>query len=143
MSNFSDEDKNECERIFNYLDKNKDNKLNINQVLLGLAALGKICTYNEQKKIENKYKSYDLNNFLKICAEKVNFRNIDFNLISYFKILESKDKPGYITNENLNFILKKFDENITEKQINDIVREIEDEEGNINIEQLVSEFINK
>ena len=51
MSFLSDEEKNECRKIFNYLDKNKDNKLNLNEVILGLGALGKICTVKEQKKI--------------------------------------------------------------------------------------------
>ena len=142
MSGLSEENKKECERIFEHLDKDKENNLDINQVLLGLGALGKICTLKEQKEIENKYGFYDLNNFLNICSEKVDFNNLDSNLISYFRILENKDKPGYISIQNLKFILKKFDENITDKEINEIVREVGDvEEGNVNIEQLVKEFL--
>ena len=128
MSILSDENKNECERIFNFLDKYKDNRLSVNQVILGLAALGKICTFNEQKQIENKSKFYDLHGFIKLCKEKVDFKNMENNLISYIKILESKDKYGYISIQNLSFVLKKFDENITEKEINEIIREVGDEQ---------------
>ena len=142
MSSLSEENKKECERIFEHLDKHKENNLDINQVLLGLGALGKIWILKEQKEIENKYGFYDLNNFLNICSEKVDFNNLDSNLISYFKFLENKEKPGYISIQNLKFILKKFDEKITDKEINEIVREVGDvEEGNINIEQLVKEFL--
>ena len=142
MSDLSEEHKKECERIFEHLDTRKENNIDINKVLLGLGALGKICTLKEQKEIENKYGFYDLNNFLNICSEKVDFNNLDSNLISYFRILEKKDKPGYISIQNLKFILKKFDEKITDKEINEIVREVGDvEEGNVNIEQLVKEFL--
>ena len=144
MSFLSDENKKECERIFNYLDKYKDNRLNVNQVILGLAALGKICSLNETKKIENKSKFYDLQAFLKLCVEIVDFKNMENNLISYIKILESKDKYGYISIQNLSFVLKKFDENITEKEINEIIREVGDEqEGYINIENLLKELLLK
>ena len=144
MSVLSEQNRNECERIFNYLDKYKDNRLNSNQVILGLAALGKICSFNEQKKIENKSKFYDLDGFIKLCVEKVDFKNMENNLISYIKILENKDKIGYISIKNLSFVLKKFDENITNKEINEIIREVGDEqEGYINIENLLKELLLK
>ena len=138
MSFLSDEERNECKRIFNSLDKNKDNKLNINQVILGLGLLGKTCTYNEQKKIESKSKYYDLDSFINLCAEKVNFKNIDTNIITFFKILECKEKPGYISNQNLVYLLKKFEYNVVDKEINDFIKEIgDDQDGYINIEVLV------
>ena len=63
------------------------------------------------------------------------------NLISYFDILEIKDKKGYINEQDLRFILKKFDENISEKGINDVIKEVGDDSGYINIEFLVKELL--
>ena len=144
MSYLSDEEINECKRIFTFLDKKKDNKLNINQVILGLGLLGKICTLNEQKKIESKFKYYDLDNFINLCAEKINFKDLGTNLITFFKILENKEKPRYISNENLIFVLKKFDNNITNKEINEIIKEVgDDHDGYINIEMLIRELLLK
>ena len=144
MSFLSDEEKNECRKIFNYLDKNKDNKLNLNEVILGLGALGKICTVKEQKKIESKSRYYDLEDFINLCAEKISFKNLDYNLNKYFNLLESTDNPGYISGKNLSFILKKFNDKITDKDINDIIKEVGDgKNGYVNIEMLVKELLFK
>ena len=144
MSFLTDEEKSECERVFNYLDKNKDQKLNIEEVILGLGTLGKICSVKEQKKIESKGSLFDLEAFIEICEQKVDFKNLDNNLISYFEILESKERPGYISVKNLKYILKKFDENISDKKIKDIVKEVGEESDEfINIEELVKEMLIK
>lgn len=141
MTEVTDENKSECIKVFNYLDTNKDKKLNADEVILGLGALGKICSLKEQKNIRNKAKYFDLETFINICEEEVNFKNLENNLISYFDILEIKDKKGYINEQDLRFILKKFDENITDKGINDVIKEVGDDSGYINIEYLVKELL--
>lgn len=141
MTEITDDDKSECKKVFNYLDTNKDKKLNADEVILGLGALGKICSMKEQKNIRSKAKYFDLEAFINICEEEVNFKNLENNLISYFDILEIKDKKGYINEQDLKFILKKFDENISEKGINDVIKEVGDDSGYINIELLVKELL--
>ena len=141
MTEATDEDKSECKKVFNYLDTNKDKKLNADEVILGLGALGKICSMREQKNIRSKAKYFDLEAFINICEEIVNFKNLENNLISFFDILEIKDKKGYINEQDLRFILKKFDENITDKGINDVIKEVGDDSGYINIEYLVKELL--
>ena len=142
MSFFTDESKSECERIFKYLDKKGDNRLTSNQVILGLGALGKICSSKEQKAIETKSRYYDLDEFINLCKAIVSFNNIDNNLNIYFKNLESKKHPGYVPRKNLDFVLKKFNNNTKEKDINEIIKEIGDEKDEyINIESLVKELL--
>ena len=144
MTEVSDEDKSECEKVFKYLDTNKDKKLNADEVILGLGALGKICSMKEQKKIRSKAKYFDFDSFINICEQVVNFKKLENNLISYFDVLERKDKKGFINEQDLRFVLKKFDDNITEKGINDVIKELgDDSDGYINIEYLVKELLGK
>ena len=144
MSSLTQEQKEECERLFKFLDQDKDNKITSRELIIGLGVLGKVLTVFEQKNLRNEYHECDLDTFLNICAEKVNFKNVDIELVKSFKILESKEKPGFISQKDFIFILKKFNENITDKDINDIIKEVgSNAEGYINLENLAKEMLVK
>ena len=135
----------EYEKVFNFLDKNKRKKIFASEAILGLGALGKICTLEERKEIENNSKYYDLESFINLCQEKIEYNDIETNLISIIKSFESKEKPGYIKKQKIFAIIKKFDfdRNLKEKKINELVREVSNDvnEDYINIETLVKEFL--
>ena len=135
----------EYEKVFNFLDKNKRKKIFASEAILGLGALGKICTLEERKEIENNSKYYDLESFINLCQEKIEYNDIETNLISIIKSFESKEKPGYIKKQKMFAIIKKFDfdRNLKEKKINELVREVSNDvnEDYINIETLVKEFL--
>ena len=144
MSSLTQEQKEECERLFKFLDKDQDNQLTGRELIIGLGVLGKVCTMAEQKNLINVHSQCDLDTFLNICAEKVNFKNTDIEMVKSFKILESKEKPGFISKKDFIFILKKFNENITDKDINDIIKEVgSNAEGYINLENLAKEMLVK
>ena len=144
MSSLTKEQKDEIERLFKFLDKKKDNLLTGRELIVGLGVLGKVCTIFEQKQLMNQYTECDLDTFMNICAEKVNFKNTDIEMVKSFKILESKEKPGFISQKDFIFILKKFNENITEKDINDIIKEVGSTgDGYINLENLAKEMLLK
>ena len=135
----------EYEKVFNFLDKNKRKKIFASDAILGLGALGKICTLEERKEIENNSKYYDLESFINLCQEKIEYNDIETNLISIIKSFESKEKPGYIKKQKMFAIIKKFDfdRNLKEKKINELVKEVSNDvnEDYINIETLVKEFL--
>ena len=137
----------EYEKVFNFLDKNKRKKIFASEAILGLGALGKICTLEERKEIENNSKYYDLESFINLCQEKIEYNDIETNLISIIKSFESKEKPGYIKKQKIFAIIKKFDfdRNLKEKKINELMREVSNDvnEDYINIETLVKEFLSK
>ena len=144
MSSLTQEQKEECERLFKFLDKDNDNKLTSRELIIGLGVLGKVLTVFEQKNLINEHHECDLDTFLNICAEKVNFKNVDIELVKSFKILESKEKPGFISQKDFIFVLKKFNENITDKDINDIIKEVGSTgDGYINLENLAKEMLLK
>ena len=49
MSSLTQEQKDECEKIFKFLDKDKDNQISSRDLIVGLGILGKVCTMFEQK----------------------------------------------------------------------------------------------
>ena len=100
--------------------------------------------YTLTKKIKNDYPSCDLDSFMNLCAEQVKFNEVDAELVKAFSILESKEKPGYISQKDFIFVLKNFIENITEKDINDIIKEVgAGADGYINLENLAKEMLLK
>ena len=109
MSSLTQEQKDECEKIFKFLDKDKDNQISSRDLIVGLGILGKVCTIVEQKNLRNENPSCDLDTFLNICAEKVNFKNVDIEQVKSFKVLESPEKPGYISKKDF---IPLFDLNI-------------------------------
>jgi len=135
----------EYEKVFNFLDKNKRKKIFASDAILGLGALGKMCSLEERKEIENNSKYYDLESFINLCQEKIEYNNIESNLISLIKSFESKEKPGYIKKQKIFYIIKKydFDRNLKDKKINELVREVSNDinDDYINIETLVKEFL--
>ena len=138
------EHKKECEKLFKFLDKDNDQQLTGREVVIGLGVLGKTCTITEQNKIKNDYTNCDLEAFMGLCAEKVNFSEVDSNLVKSFSFLESQEKPGFISQKDFIFVLKRFFENITDKDINDITKEVGvGDDGYINLEGLAKEMLLK
>jgi Ca2+-binding EF-hand superfamily protein len=137
----------EYEKVFNFLDKNKRKKIFADDVIIGLGALGKICSLEERRKIEEETKYYDLESFINICKELVDFNNMENNLQSFLLSFESKEKPGYIKKEKIVSIIKKFDFDryLRDKKINELIREVsrDNNDDYINIDTLVKEFLDK
>ena len=144
MSSLTQEQKKECEKLFKFLDKDNDQQLTGREVVIGLGELGKTCTITEQNKIKSDYTNCDLEAFMGLCAEKVNFSEVDSNLVKSFSFLESAEKPGFISQKDFIFVLKRFFENITDKDINDITKEVGvGDDGYINLEGLAKEMLLK
>ena len=138
------EQKNEVEKVFKFLDKEKKELLTGRQVIIGLGILGKTCTIKEKNQIKSDYSNCDLDTFMNLCAEKANFNDVDAGLIKSFSFLESQEKPGYISQKDFIFVLKRFIENITDKDINDITKEVGvGDDGYINLESLAREMLLK
>ena len=114
---------------------------------MGLGVLGKICSLEERQKIENGAKYYDLESFIKLCKEKIDYNNIETNLLKFLRSFESRKKHGYVDKEMIFTLIKKydFDRNIKDKKINELIKEVtnDNNEDYINIESLVKEFLDK
>ena len=81
---------------------------------------------------------------MSLCEQKVKFNEVNADLFKSFSILESREKPGYISQKDFIFVLKRFIENITEKDINDIIKEVgAGADDYINLENLAKEMLVK
>lgn len=138
---------NEFKKVFYFVDKNNDGKINIKEVEYGLGILGKILKKKEIEQIiteNNEEKFYDLDKFIELCNKNINYDKIEENLISSFKIFEEEKKPGFISKKNFIYILKLYNEKISDKDIKDIIKEANpDKEGFINIEEFAKEMLIK
>ncbi len=144
MTSLNQEQKHEVQKLFKFLDKDNDQQLTSREVIIGLGVLGKTFTIVEQKKLAGNYPSCDLEGFMNLCAEHVKFNEVDAKIVKAFNILESKEKPGFISQKDFIFVLKRFIENITDKDINDIIKEVESgPDGYINLESLAKEMLVK
>ena len=146
-SDEENEEKLEYERVFKFLDKNNRRRIGANDVIIGLGTLGKICSEKEKRKIENNSNYYNLESFINLCEEMIDFNDIENNLMLFLYSYESKEKPGYIDKQKISFIMKKYDfeRHIKDKNINEIIKEVtkDNNENYVNIESLIKEFLIK
>lgn len=128
---------------FNFIDKDKDGILSIQELEYALGVLGTYLKKKEFDELEKESTSYIIEKFLEVCQNKVDYNKIESSMIESFKILES-DKEGFISQKDLISILKKYNEKISDKDIKDIIKEAQpDKNGYININDLAKDMIIK
>ena len=108
MSSLNEEQKHECEKLFKFLDKDKDKQLTSRELIIGLGVLGKTCTIKEKKKLREEYPTCDLDAFMSLCEQKVKFNEVDAGLVKSFSILESREKPWLYFTKRFYFCFKKI-----------------------------------
>lgn len=123
MSGLTTEQKIDCNEVFDYFDKNKDDKLSIKELEYALGVLGRKLKQKEYEGLAKQSKSFSREEYLDICKDMVNFDETENKLIESFKILESHEHPGKITVKDLTFVLKSLDVKVTQKDINEIIKE--------------------
>ena len=143
MAELTEAQTKECTDVFNFLDKNKDGLLSIKELEYALGVLGCKLNQKEYNQFEKESKTFSLERFLEICLEKVDFSKMQDSMVDAFKLFQS-DKPGFIKKKDLIFILKSYNEKITDKDINDIIKEANpDKDGYINYEEFAKEMLIK
>lgn len=143
MSELTEAQKKECTDVFNFIDKNKDGQISIKELEYALGILGRNLKQKEYDELVKEGKSFGLERFLEICLDKVDFAKMEESMIDAFKILQS-DKPGFIKKKDLIFILKSYNDKISEKDVNEIIKEANpDKDGYINIEDFAKEMLIK
>ena len=81
---------------------------------------------------------------MSLCEQKVKFNEVNADLVKSFSILESREKPVCISQKDFIFVLKRFIENIIEKDINDIIKEVgAGADDYINLENFAKEMLLK
>ena len=80
----------------------------------------------------------DQKEFLEMMSRKIKEKDSEEELILAFKVFDAESN-GYITSVQLRQILstiKDYDSSITEKEVDDLIHEVDDE-GQVNYEEFV------
>lgn len=138
----NDEQKAQCTEIFQLIDKKKTGQLTMIQLEYALGVLGKQIRKKDLQKIYGDGE-INLEKFFEICEQQVDFNQVENSLIDAFKILDPKN-TGYITTKDLAFVLRHYQEEISKKDIDNIIKEANpDPDGKIDYVQFAKDMLAK
>ena len=137
---YSKEDLNRIKEMFNFLDKNKEGIISVEDLNLGIIGLGGELSGKEISELINMKDQYDLEDFISICQKKrININEIENKLLLAFSLLET-DKKGYIPSSSLITLLKN--DKIPDKEIQQLINEAKpDSDNNIEYKNFVKEML--
>ena len=140
FKDYSNEDQNRIKDMFNFLDKEKEGKISIDDVNTGIIGLGGELTNKEINELKSKYNSFTFDDFILLCQKKkINLNEIKNKLTLAFNMLET-NKKGYIPASSLIYLLKN--ENLDEKDIDKIINEAKpDKYKNIDYNNFIKDIL--
>ena len=126
--------------MFDFLDKNKEGCLSVEDLNLGIIGLGGELNAREIAELKNRKDSYDLDDFISICQKKkININELEDKLLMAFSLLEI-DKKGYVPSSSLITLLKN--DKVPDKEIQQLIYEAKpDQNNNIDYKSFVKEML--
>ena len=95
---------------------------------------------SQQVEEEQKNDQISFSEFLEVIAAKMFDGNAENDLIQAFKIFDAEGR-GVVNAFNLKKSLLEIDKDMTEEELYDLMKDLKDEDGNINYSKLVREFL--
>ena len=137
---YTKEDLIKIKEMFDFLDKNKEGALNIEDLKLAVIGLGGELTVKEMTEIKNQKELFDFEDLVSICKQKrINISDLENKLLLAFSLLEI-DKKGFIPKSSLESLLKN--DKIPDKDIQQLINEAKpDQDNNIDYRSFVKEII--
>ena len=137
---YSKEDLKRIKEMFNFLDKNNQGGITIEDLKLGIIGLGGELTAKEVGELKNQKEIYDLEDFVSICQQKnININELENKLLLAFSLLEV-DKKGYVPSSSLVALLKN--DKVPDKEIQQLINEAKpDKYNNIEYRNFVKEIL--
>ena len=137
---YSKEDLNKIKEMFDFLDKNKEGILSIEDLNLGIIGLGGELNAKEIAELKSRKDSYDLDDFISICQKKkINMSELENKLLIAFSLLEI-DKKGYVPTSSLITLLKN--DKVPDREIQQLIYEAKpDKNNNIDYKNFVKEML--
>ena len=125
--------------MFEFIDKNKDGKISIEELKLGLTGFGVYINNKEINELKSQYSNCNYDDFVKICGlKKVRVEEVESKLLLAFSLLQG-DKQGFVPASSIEALLKN--DKVPDKDIEQIIREgLPDDDGNINYKRFAHEI---
>ena len=140
FQDYSKKDLNRIKEMFDFLDKNKEGTISVEDLNRGIIGLGGELTGKDISELINMKDQYDLEDFISICQKKrININEIENKLLLAFSLLET-DKKGYVPSSSLITLLKN--DKIPDKEIQQLINEAKpDSDNNIDYKYFVKEML--
>ena len=147
MSILTEEKIKECKIIFDLIDKDKDAKINSEELGPALRVCGASPSQQElEMLIQSSGDNSNLitfEKFIDIYEKLINNQDSEDDIINELKKLD-KNGTGNITVKDLKNLLLNFGEVLTKEEIDDVIQEANaDKSGNINIEKFAKILLGK
>ena len=140
MNQLTKEKETKLKETFFLIDQDKDNFIDTNEVGTTLRALGIYLTEEEISIINkeadpNEIGKINYEDFKKIYIEKLKTNKTEKDLIKAFEFFD-KNKTGIVNLNDLKHGLIVLGDCLSEDEINYLIKEIADDDGNINYYEL-------
>lgn len=140
MNQLTKEKETKLKETFFLIDQDKDNFIDTNEVGTTLRALGIYLTEEEISIINkeadpNEIGKINYEDFKKIYIEKLKTNKTEKDLIKAFEFFD-KNKTGIVNLNELKHGLMVLGDCLSEDEINYLIKEIADDDGNINYYEL-------
>ena len=147
MSILTDEKLKECKIIFDLIDKDKDAKINSEELGPALRVCGASPSQQELEmaiqSAGDKSNLITFEKFLDIYEKLINNQDSEEDIINELKKLD-KNGSGNITVNELKNLLANYGDDLTKEEIDDVIQEANaDKSGNINIEKFAKILLGK
>ena len=143
MSILTEEKIKECKIIFDLIDKDKDAKINSEELGPALRVCGASPSQQELDMLIDNSNLITFEKFIDIYEKLINNQDSEDDIINELKKLD-KNGTGNITVNDLKSLLANYGEVLTKEEIDDIIQEANaDKSGNINIEKFAKILLGK
>ena len=143
MSILTEEKIKECKIIFDLIDKDKDAKINSEELGPALRVCGASPSQQELDMLIDNSNLITFEKFIDIYEKLINNQDSEDDIINELKKLD-KNGTGNITVNDLKNLLLNFGEVLTKEEMDDVIQEANaDKSGNINIEKFAKILLGK
>ncbi|KAG5679868.1 hypothetical protein PVAND_009405 [Polypedilum vanderplanki] len=139
----------EYQEVFNVYDINRDGQINTSELDTVMKVLGEELTEARLQKLINEVDldgsgTINFDEFIKLMqkVEETDFEKAE-SLRAAFKVFD-KDNNGFVSFDELKYILTSFGEKLTDEEVQDILHEADkDRNGKLDYEEFIAMYLEK
>ena len=145
-NNLTEEQIQEFKEAFTLFDKDNNGTISKQELSTVMRSLGLSPSEQEVTDLMNEIdlngnKSIEFSEFLTLMSRQLKQNDSEMELLEAFKVFD-KNGDGYISSAELKHVLTSIGEKLSDTEVDEILKEVADGQGQINIEQF-AEILSK
>lgn len=145
-NNLTEEQIQEFKEAFTLFDKDNNGTISKQELSTVMRSLGLSPSEQEVTDLMNEIdvngnKSIEFSEFLTLMSRQLKQNDSEMELLEAFKVFD-KNGDGYISSAELKHVLTSIGEKLSDAEVDEILKEVADGQGQINIEQF-AEILSK